>query len=422
MSEQKILACTFTCCPPGKPGFTGGEDILGWNMLLQIARYHEVWTFTNAEDRNSVEQGAAELGIDNIHFQFIGLPRWMAPFLQFQGFHQFYYFVWQIKVYFAARRLSKAVQFDLFHHITYANDWMASFIGAFLPIPYVRGPGGGAHRTPKGFESEYPVGGRIWEKVRSFGQWVFRHDPVFVKGQSRARAILVCNNEAALEASKKHSSKIELFPVSGISSEDLAPQKPSSNDGKFRVLTAGSLIRVKGFGLAIRAFQKFAERYPESEFTIVGAGPEEPRLQDLAARGPASSKVKFTGALPREQLMSDMADSDVFLFPSLRDGGGTVVIEAMAAGKPVICLDNGGPGMHINEECGIKITPESPQQAVFDIANALEELYENAERRAELGKSARKRAEELYLWDKLGDRLRDIYNKAFNQKDSASAN
>ena len=119
--------------------------------------------------------------------------------------------------------------------------------------------------------------------------------------------------------------------------------------------------------------------------------------------------------------MSDMADSDVFLFPSLRDGGGTVVIEAMAAGKPVICLDNGGPGMHINEECGIKITPESPQQAVFDIANALEELYENAERRAELGKSARKRAEELYLWDKLGDRLRDIYNKAFNQKDSASA-
>ena len=145
-------------------------------------------------------------------------------------------------------------------------------------------------------------------------------------------------------------------------------------------------------------------------------------MRDLAARGPASSKVKFTGALPREQLMSDMADSDVFLFPSLRDGGGTVVIEAMAAGKPVICLDNGGPGMHINEECGIKITPESPQQAVFDIANALEELYENAERRAELGKSARKRAEELYLWDKLGDRLRDIYNKAFNQKDSASAN
>ena len=98
-----------------------------------------------------------------------------------------------------------------------------------------------------------------------------------------------------------------------------------------------------------------------------------------------------------------------------------MVIEAMAAGKPVICLDNGGPGMHINEECGIKITPESPRQAVREIAIALEDLYQNAERRAELGRSARKRVEELYLWDKLGDRLKDIYDQAFDPKDASSA-
>jgi glycosyltransferase involved in cell wall biosynthesis len=125
------------------------------------------------------------------------------------------------------------------------------------------------------------------------------------------------------------------------------------------------------------------------------------------------------GELPREQLLKLMGSSEVFLFPSLRDGGGTVVIEAMGLGKPVICLDTGGPGMHITNECGVKIAPESPEQAAREIAEALEDLCQNEDRRLELGQAARKRAEDLYLWDKLGDRLTDIYDQAINQKGAA---
>jgi len=385
-------------------------------MLIQIARFNEVWALTNAEDRSSVEDGAAEIGLKNVHFRYVGLPRWLKPFLKIQGLHQIYYLVWQINAYFVARRLCKEVQFDLFHHVTYANDWMASFIGAFLPIPYVRGPGGGAHRTPKGFESEYPVSGRIWEKVRTLSQWLFRHEPVFIKGQSRARAILVCNKEAAGAVSKRWSSKMEFFPVSGISKDDFAIRTQTPADGKFRVITAGSLIRIKGIGLAIKGFREFALRHPEARFSIVGSGPEEPRLRKIADISGISDQVHFLGELPREQLLDQMRSSDVFLFPSLRDGGGTVVIEAMGSGKPVICLDAGGPGMHVTQDCGFKIPPTSPKQTVCDITAALEDLYQNADRRQEMGRSARKRAEDLYLWDKLGDRMSDIYDRALNQE------
>ena len=95
----------------------------------------------------------------------------------------------------------RIICFDAFHHVTYANDWMASYIGALLPVPYIRGPGGGAHRTPKGFEEEYQLGGRVWEKVRVAGQWIFRHDPAFLIGQNRASAILVCHDESATVSS-----------------------------------------------------------------------------------------------------------------------------------------------------------------------------------------------------------------------------
>src|SRR5579884_2376590 len=74
---------------------------------------------------------------------------------------QVYAYLWQIKAYFVARRLHRERPFDVFHHVTYANDWMASYIGALLPVPYIRGPGGGAQRTPGAFLKEYKFRDRL---------------------------------------------------------------------------------------------------------------------------------------------------------------------------------------------------------------------------------------------------------------------
>jgi glycosyltransferase involved in cell wall biosynthesis len=393
------------------PGFSGGEDTLGWSLIQQIAKTHDVWALTQEEDRSSIEQTLAQRPVQGLHFHYVGLPRWLRPLLKYQGGHQLYYYLWQIKAYLEARRLHRKLGFDLFHHITYANDWMVSFIGAFLPIPYVRGPGGGAHRTPKGLIHEYTLGGRFWEKVRVVGQWLFRHDPIYRKGQSRASALLLCNRDSILQNPKKWSHKVNLFPVSGISSEDLALGTPAKAQGReFSVLTAGSLIRVKGFGLAVKAFKLFADKHQDSRLTIAGEGPEEPRLRGLIRRSNLESRVDLLGAIPRDSLLSRMASSDVLLFPSLRDGGGTVVIEAMSAAKPVVCLDIGGPGLHITDACGIKITPTSPSETVQNLADALERLYQDSDLRVKLGQAARERAEKMYHWDRLGERLMEIYD------------
>ncbi len=413
MKPYRVLACAFTCCPAGGPGFSGGEDVLGWNMLMQIARFHQVWALTQGEDREAIELALEKRPVSNLNFHFVDLPHVLRPLLRFQGGHQLYYYLWQLKAYFTARRLHKELNFDLFHHITYANDWMASFIGALLPVFYVRGPGGGAHRTPKGFEREYSFGGRFWEKVRTLGQWLFRHDPVFVKGQSRAGAILVCNRESISKIPGKCRHKVQIFPVNGISSSDLALAAAASDTGgQFRVLSAGSLVRVKGFGLAIKAFKEFASKFPSSELRIIGSGPEEYRLRAIGESGLIGSKVKLFPAMPRDELLAEMASCDVFLFPSLRDGGGAVVIEAMSMGKPVVCLNTGGPGMHVTEECGISIKPDSPEDAHHRLAEALERLRRDENLRLRLGRAAKKRAEQVYHWDRLGERLMEVYRQA----------
>ena len=410
MAKLSVLTCAFTCCPPGTPGFTGGESLLGWSLVNQIARHHDVWTLTWAADRLSIEQGTSEWSEGRPHFVYVGLPSWLNFFLKFQGGHQIYYYFWQIKAYFVAKKLHRSVEFDLFHHITYANDWMASFIGAMLDIPYVRGPGGGSQRTPSGFESEYSLSGRIWENLRSLGQWVFRHDPLFIKGQRKARALLICNQESMNHVPFMWQSKVRFFPVNGISSRDLELAGAKQDHSQlFRVLSAGSLIKVKGFGLALKAFKGLVEKYPDCELTIVGSGPDEPRLRDAVRRLSLDSKVRILPAMHRDDLLAEMGAYDVFLFPGLREGGGAVVVEAMAAGTPVVCLDVGGPSMHVTEESGLKVAPMTPDITVRDLTLALERLLNEQALASRLGIAARERVKQYYHWDKLGEQLNNIY-------------
>ena len=408
----RVLVSAFACCPSTSSRFSGGEDILGWHLVKQIARFHETYVLTHAPDRADIEQSLAHTPELHLHFEYVALPRWLRPLQRVQGGIQLYCYLWQIRAYFVARKLLARYQFDLIHHLTYANDWMASFLGALLPVPYIRGPGGGAHRVPAGLLNEYPLAGRIAEQVRTAMQWLFRHDPFFVWGQRRARKILVCNREARNALAWGWRTKAVLFPVNGVSSEDLTCLNGSSPTGGtqgFHVLSAGKLMRLKGFPLALKAFKRFSEHHPDAQLEIIGDGPDRHHLLWLIDSLGLKERVRLTLWKPREEFLSLLSQCDVFLFPSLRDGGGAVVVEAMGAGKPVVCLDLGGPGWHVTDTCGIKVAAHDPKQVVADLAEALETLHQDDGLRFRMGQAARERARSVYHWDRLGERLRDIY-------------
>lgn len=412
--SRRVLVCAYACVVDVGSPRPGGGDLMAWKIIGNLSRAHQLWVLTAAQNRAAIESALLKEPLPNVTFRFVDLPRVFAPLLRAQGSLQLYAYLWQWKAYFAARQLHRQIHFHAFHHLTYENDWMASIIGALLPVPYLRGPGGGAHRTPKAFVREYPFRERLWEQVRAIGQWLFRHDPFFILGRRRARAILVCNQEALKAIPSKWRHKAQLFPVNGVSVAALHRSEPAPfPDCKFRVITAGRLIRLKGLEFAIKGFKDFVQRSGAAgdgaEFTIIGDGPELARLQDLAGCFGIEKQVRFEAWKPREELWSRMHSCDVFMFASLRDGGGLVVVEAMAAGKPVICVDLGGPGMHVTEQCGIKVQPGSPSQVVADLATALERLYRNEEERSRMGRAARERAEQVYSWERLADRLLAVY-------------
>lgn len=420
MRKLRVLVSAYACNPLGSPELHPGEDLTGWRLVHQLARFHEVHVLTHAYNRQGIPSPAAntEETETAVNFHFISLARPLGLLYKVEFGQRIYYYLWQIRAWREARRLHRRLGFDLAHHVTFGNDWLASFIGAFLDVPFVLGPVGGGQRTPRGLMGEYTVGGRLSERGRNTAQWFGRRDPVRRRCLRRARAILVCNRETRAKIPKAFREKVLYFPVNGVSASDFGTAPAAGNPGLFRVFMAGRFHRLKGFALAVKGFGLFAERNPDAEFLIIGNGPEEENLKRLIRGLGLGSCVRIAGWLAREDLLREMRASDVMLFPSFRDGGGAVVVEAMASAKPVICLDSGGPGLHIEPAWGFKIEPRDPAFVAAEIARALETLCRDRVLAGRMGEAARRRAEEFYLWDRHGERLAAIYEKALGAAES----
>lgn len=417
MKRLKLLVSAYACNPLATEESNPGEALLGWNLVKQLNRFHDVSVLTRTYNREGIAEAVNREKIEDASFHYLTLPKFLSVLKRnFLGF-SLYYLMWQIKAFLIARKLVKKKHFDFFHHITFNNDWMPSFIGAYLPLPFIWGPMGGGQKVPRSFIKTIHWKNRINQNLRLTGQWFWRNTLFRRRCVKKALAILVCNKDTEGKI-KTDKTKLYFYPVNGISPEELSSpaNKQRQKSSPFQVIFAGRLDPIKGINLGIKAFYDFSLKYPESRLKIIGIGPEKERLENLTELLHIQDKVEFIPWLERQELLVQLSKSDVLLFPSFRDGGGQVLIEAMACGIPVIGVNVGGPGVHIQKEWGIKIEPKNPEYTIQEMAMALEKLYLDNELREKMGTAGRKRTEEFYLWDRLGDHLQQIYQEVLPEE------
>jgi glycosyltransferase involved in cell wall biosynthesis len=99
------------------------------------------------------------------------------------------------------------------------------------------------------------------------------------------------------------------------------------------------------------------------------------------------------------------------VFPSLREGTGTVIVEAMSYGLPVVALNIHGARCVLNEDCAFLVPVTNKKQMVEDYRSAILSLYHDPELRRKMGESGRRRVQEYFLWDKRGKAMNDIYRQ-----------
>jgi glycosyltransferase involved in cell wall biosynthesis len=404
---MKVLLSAYAC-EPGK----GSEPGIGWNWVRQIARFAEVWVITRSNNREAIEKALAEEPLPNVHWVYFDLPRWARFWKKGQRGVHLYYYLWQVGIYFLARRLHRQVGFDLIHHVTFGNYWLPSFL-ALLPVPFVWGPVGGGESAPRAFYKTFSFRGRIYEFLRDIARWIGEHDPFTRLTARKAVITLATTNETAKRLTRLGARRVEVLshvalPIAEI--VELAGLPPHLNS-PFRLISLGRLLHWKGFHLGLWAFAQFAKEFSDSEYWIVGDGPERKKLERLARELGIINKVRFWGALPRSEALKKLAESDVLVHPSLHDSGGWVCVEAMAARRSVICLDLGGPALQVTEETGFKIPTHTPEQVIKDMAESMKRLAQNSKLRVRMGEEGHKRVWESFSWEKRGKEIQEIYLK-----------
>lgn len=393
----RILVSAYSCGPN-----RGSEPGVGWGAAMALAAHADVHVLTTFEFRESIERVVAAGGVpENLHFHFFDLPGagWWWKHGHLRGI-QFHYALWQRFAGRVVRALHRQYHFDAAQHVTFVRYWNPSCLRN-SGIPYVFGPVGGADTPPTELVRQYSWSRRLKEVFRRVYHWLGDHSPATLRTLRNASFVFAATQQTldrcrALGVSKEKSGICQAIALSKSEFECLSSlQLPAS----LTFFTLGRLDPLKGYDLAVRAFA--AADIPESRLLMIGGGPDESRIRSLAEQLGVSNCVEITGFLPRKAALEHMERGTVLLHPSHLDSGGLAVVEAMAAGRPVICLDVGGPGLSVRSNCGFKVKPVSNDFIVRSMAVAMRRFRDDR-LTCSMGLAARARAQANFRWENRG--------------------
>ena len=322
------------------------------------------------------------------------------------------YMVFEREVFRLFRRQFRDHAFDLIHRVTPLTPTMGSPLASLVDLPMILGPLNGGLPWPK----EYP------ELRRKEREWLvplrkaYKYLPYYRSTYRRLAGVISGSRHTATEIPGYYSGQRFYVAENGIDPLrlPLAPAWPEPED-RFRFLTVGRLVPYKGVELILEAMRSSAS-LRSCELRVVGDGPHRSHLEARVREWGLESNVHFAGWIDHRVLAREFGAAQAFVFPSLREFGGGVVVEAMASRLPSIVVDYGGPGELVTPQCGI-LLPLAPRDAlVANLKAAMERLASEPELCRELGRVAADRVRTEFTWQAKAARVVEIYHRVLGHE------
>lgn len=405
MADEKVkrlnVLISAYACEPNK----GSEPGVGWNVAKEMAKYHNVWVITRANNREVIKKELEVRPVEGLNFLYYDLPKWLCWWKKGGQGVNLYYYLWQIGIYSVVKKKHQVINFDLIHHVTFVRYWMPSFL-SLLPVPFIWGPVGGGESAPPGLIRSLPLRYRLKESLRSIARWLGEHDPFVKMTACKANKIFAATEETRDRIKNLTDKDAEVYPAIGVSQGEVAQGK---KDASFIFISVGRLHYLKGFIYGIKAFSRVVKKEPQCEYWVVGDGPLSEGLSILSESLGISHKVIFFGELPHHEVLQKIREADALVHPSMYESGGMVCLEALSLGKKLIIRDASGYAFFKEYELSY-IVNESNSETGF--VNELEEKMLEAcldsTTLNELNKCA-----QFYCWKNKAIKLREEYENVF---------
>jgi len=408
----KVLLMAYECSP-----WRGSEWAVGWGRLLQAARAAEPHVITSEENFHTLERARAE-GLVPANTRFYTpapdarlreLEKKPALFAyNYKAYHH-----WQKLAFGLARELHAKENFDLVHQVNVCTFREPGYTWQ-LGIPFVWGPVGGSQNFPARFLTMLPPVEAFKEAMRGLSNRLSLSFKPRVQAAARAAAMIIAANSTnRRDYERAFHRPVEMLIETGLQrvtepDRTRFRERLINSGDPLKILWSGELHSRKALPILLRALAAIPD--VPFELTVLGDGPQRALWSKLAERLGLASRVVFLGRLPFEQAVAQMNQAELFCFPSLRDTSGNVVLEALAAGVPVICFDHQGVSDIVTAECGVKLPGISPPRAIEDWARTIRELANDPARLLRMSEAATLRACD-FLWERNGDWMLAAYRK-----------
>jgi glycosyltransferase involved in cell wall biosynthesis len=305
------------------------------------------------------------------------------------------------------RDLTKKGRWDVVHIPIPVSPKTPSLMWG-LDAAAVIGPLNGGMNYPDAFRRERSLVSRL---SFNLGRWLAHFANIVLPGKLRAEVILVANDRTRDALPRGMTGQVIQLVENGVDLSIWRRSATSKKNEAIRLIFVGRLVDWKALDIVFEAMARIRSHLPIS-LEVIGDGPMRNRWQASVREMGLESAVAFGGWLPQQACASRMQHSDILVLPSLFECGGSVVIEAMAMGLPVIATRWGGPTDYLDDSCGILVTPSSREALVSGFTEAMERLAASAELRDQLGQSGKARAEAYFDWNRKVDQILEVYEAA----------
>lgn len=413
-TNMKLLLSAIACNP-----FGGSETIYGWYVISALAKEYSCFVITEEANRKDIEKAEA-MGLvpDSMSFRYLGtdLPyhrnRLSARLQSWKRYIKF-----SKNVLGAARAWHHEEGFDLVQHVTYTTWRVPSSLWQ-LGIPFIWGPISGTEIFPPTCLGSLSPQARVFEMLRTIQTRLALGSRTVRDCARHAFRIPVPHHQAVGFLSKLRGTTagVELchnffFPDSRM--VELRVSRPPLDSGKpLRAFGAGNLEGRKGVAIALEAIALAKKQGVRVEYHVTSRGPELNHLKALAVKLGLTDQVILGERFEAMDFAAALATFDVCLLPSLRDGAGLSIMEAMLAGCVPIVADWCGPAEFVIEGCGFKVPVTAPREMASRICHILCDLHHDRDRARTLGAAARERIHSAYNERQFMESMNAIYAAA----------
>jgi len=407
----RMVMIAYCCNPDGTM-----EERNGWHRALIAAEQFDTTViYRPLPGRTSLASKIAEPRIaGRLRFLALSPSRINEFLLNRELTFYFGYRRWLDEAFGVAKKLHSEVAFDIAHTATLCGFREPGVLWK-LGIPHVWGPLGGTQDLPRDFYSVVSYGSRLREWTRSkLNGWQMKYRRRVRAAFAASKAVIAATEKAREDFRTHLGFDVEVDLETGL--DYALPEKESVYEvgQPLKILWAGRLREWKGLPLLLHALGKLKSEGIAFELRVLGMGASKVRWMKIAQRLKIERQIEWIESSGYRIGVEHYRWADVFAFTSLRDTSGTGLLDALAAGIPIIGLGHQGAADIITSDCGIAVSVERPSQTISELAMGLSHLARHPNRLRELGRGATMRAKTFH-WDQRKAFWHQVYSKVLPQ-------